>query len=87
MFYEVKWHIYVDILSVLTTAVPKMCNKVNDRILVFGFGLILIPNMTETFGPVTTQHKLLSEKCYIISRNVYSISKPKKLLSPTQEVG
>ena len=55
----------VDILSLLTTAVPKMCNKVNDRILAFGFGLILKlrPNMAETFGPVTNLYKLLSKEC------------------------
>ena len=53
---------YVDILSLLTTAVPnllpKMCSKVNDRNLAFGFGLIpkLKTNIAETFGPVTNQY-------------------------------
>ena len=54
----------VDILSLLNTAVPKMCNKVNDRNQAFGFGLIpkLKPNMAKTFGLVTTLRSLLNKQ-------------------------
>ena len=61
---------YVDILSLLTTAVPnllpKMCSKVNDRNLAFGFGLIpkLKTNMAEIFELVTNQHKLSKKMLY-----------------------